>query len=72
MEMKTRKSIVSKRSMKYLMTSLLPMVKKIVNKKINQIKSSIMQKIRSNTAKKVSNREIKSLENNFSVKATKT
>ena len=30
-----------------------------------------MQNIRPNTAKKVSNREIKSLEKNFSVKATK-
>ena len=70
--MKTRKSIVLKHSMKNLMTSLLPMVKKIVHKKINQIKSSIMQKIKRNTAKKVSNREIKSLENNFSVKATKS
>ena len=71
MKMKTRKSIVLKRSMKNLMTSLLPIVKKIVHKKINQIKSSIMQKIKPNTAKKVSNGEIKSLENNFSVKATK-
>ena len=57
------------------MTSLLPMVKKIVNKKINKIKSSIMQKIRPNkrrnAVKRVSNRRIKSLENNFSVTATK-
>ena len=75
MKMKTKKSIVLKRNMKNLMTSLLPMVKKMVNKKINQIKSSIMQKIqpnkRRNTLKKVSNRTIKSLENNFSVMATK-
>ena len=71
MKMKTRKSIVLKCSMKNLMTSLLPIVKKIVNKKINQIKSSIMRKIQPNTLKRVSNREIKSLENNFSVKATK-
>ena len=46
--MKIRKSIVLKRNMKNLMTSLLPMVKNIVNKKVNQIKSRIMQKIRSN------------------------
>ena len=76
MKMKIRKSIVLERNMKNLMTSLLPMVKKIVYKKINQIKSRIMQKIRSNkkrqnALKKVSNREIKSLEKNFSVKATK-
>ena len=67
--MKIRKSIVSKCNMKNLMTSLLPMVKKIVNKKINQIKLSIIQKIqcnkRQNTSKRVS------LENNFSVKAIK-
>ena len=60
------------------MISLLPMVKKMVNKKINQIKSSIMGKIlpnklikRRNTPKRVSNRGIKSLENNSSVIATK-
>ena len=60
------------------MTTLLPMVKKIISDKINQIKSGIMQKIRPNktkkrrnTPKRVSNRGIKSLENNFSVKATK-
>ena len=50
------------------------MVKKMINKKINQIKLRIMQKIwpnkRHNTPKKVSNRGIKSLENNFSVQAT--
>ena len=60
MKMKIRKSIVLKRNMKNLMTSLLPMAKTIVNKKINKIKSRIMQKIRStkkrqNTLKKVSN-----------------
>ena len=75
MKMKTKKSIVLKRKMENLMISLLPMVKKMVNKKINKIKSSILQKIRPNkrlnTPKKVSNRTIKSLENNFSVTATK-
>ena len=60
------------------MITLLPMVKYIISNKINQIKSGIMQKIRPNktkkrrnTPKRVSNRGIKSLENNFSVKATK-
>ena len=59
-------------------TSLLPTVKKMVNKKMNQIKSSIMGKIMpnklkkiQNTPKRVSKRGIKSLENYFSVKATK-
>ena len=73
--MKITKSIVLKRNTKNLMRSLLSMVKKIVNKKITQTKSSIMQKIqrnkRRNTSKRVSNRKIKSLENSFSVKATK-
>ena len=76
--MKTQKSIVSKPSMKKQLISLFPMVKKMLNKKINQIKSSIMGKIlpnklkkRRNIPKRVSNRRIKSLENNFSVKATK-
>ena len=78
MKMKSQKSIILKHNMKNLMTSLLPMVKKIISDKINQIKSGIMQKIRPNktkkrrnTPKRVSNRGIKSLENNFSVKATK-
>ena len=58
------------------MTKLFPMVKKIINKKINKIKSNVMQMIRSikrmRSNKKVSsNREIKSLENNLSVEATK-
>ena len=78
MKMKTQKSIVLKLNMKNLMTTLLPMVKNIISNKINQIKSDIMQKIppnkfkkRQNTSKRVSNRGIKSLENNFSVKAIK-
>ena len=60
------------------MTTLLPMVKNIISNKINQIKLGIMQKIRPNKTKKrrnipkrVSNRGIKSLKNNSSVKATK-
>ena len=78
MKMKSHKSIVLKHNMKNLMTTLLPMLKKIISDKINQIKSGIMQMIqpnktkkRRNTPKRVSNRGIKSLENNFSVKATK-
>ena len=75
MKMKTKKGIVLKHNMKNVMTNLLPMVKKMVNKKINQIKLSIMQKIRPNkrrnSLKKVFNRRIKSLENDFSVTAAK-
>ena len=68
--MKVSKSIVLKYNMKNLMDKLLPIVKKIVNKKINKIKSRVVQKIRSikkiRSNKKVSNnREIKSLENNL-------
>ena len=54
------------------------MVKKMVNKKINQIKSDIMRKIIPNklkkrqiTPKRVSNRTLKSLENNSCVIASK-
>ena len=72
MKMKTQKSVVLKRNMKNLMTSLLPVVKKMINKKMNQIKLGIMRKIlpnvlkkRRNTPKRVFNRKIKSLENNF-------
>ena len=38
MKMQTQERIVSKQNMKNLMKSLLPMVKKMVNKKIDQIK----------------------------------
>ena len=74
--MKTSESILLKYNMKNLMSKVLPIVKKIVNKKINKIKSHVMQKIRSikkvGSNKKVSNdREIKSLENNLSAEATK-
>ena len=79
MKMKTQKSIVLKPNMKNLITSLLPVVKKMINKKVNQIKSGIMRKIlpnklkkRQNTSKRVSNRTIKYLENNFSVMVTKS
>ena len=78
MKMKTQKSVVLKHNMKNLIVSVLPMVKKMITKKINQIKSTIKMKIlpnrfkkRQNTSKRVFNRGIKSLENNFSVKATK-
>ena len=57
------------------MSTLIPTGKKETSNKINQIKSRIMHKIwpnkRQNTLKRVSNRGIKSLENNFSAKATK-
>ena len=57
------------------MSALLPIVKKMLSNKINQIKLRIKQKIlpnkRQNTPRKISNRRIKSLENIFSVKATK-
>ena len=45
MKTQTQKSIVLKRNMKKLMTNLLPVVKKMISKKINQIKSGIMRKI---------------------------
>ena len=79
MKKQTQKSFVLKRNSKNLMSTLLPIAKKMLSNKINQIKSDIIQKIlanrfkkRQNNLKNVSNRRIKSLENNFSVKATKT
>ena len=67
-----KRSIAPKRNFKKLMSTLLPIVKKVVKNQINQIKSSIMHKImsnkRQNTLKSVSNREINSLNR---VKATK-
>ena len=75
MKLKAQKSITLRRNFKNLMSTLLPIAKKMISIKINQIKSRIMHKIQpnkiQNTLKRVSNREIKSLENNFSVKATK-
>ena len=77
MKMKSQKSIVLKRNFKNLMSALLPIAKKVISNQINQIKSRIIHKIwpnqikkRQNTPERVSNREINSLENNFSVKAT--
>ena len=52
MKMQTQKSIVLMQNMKKMMTSLLPVVKKMINKKINQIKSGIMRKIMPNNLKK--------------------
>ena len=75
MKMKTQKSIILKRNFKKLMSTLLPIVKKVISNQVNQIKSRIIHKIRpnkkQNTLKRVSNREMKFLENNFRVKATK-
>ena len=78
MKMKIKKSLVLKRNKRNLMNTLLPMVKNMISDKVNEIKSDIIQKIqpnkskkRQNTLKRVSNRGIKSLENNFSVNATK-
>ena len=65
-------SIVPKQNFKKLMSTLLPIVKKVVSNQINKIKLSIIHKIKSNkkqnTLKSVSNREIKSLKR---VKTTK-
>ena len=78
MKMKIKKSLVLKRNKRNLMNTLLPMVKNMISDKVNEIKSDVIQKIqpnkskkRQNTLKRVSNRGIKSLENNFSVNATK-
>ena len=75
MKMKTQKSIVLKRYFKKLMSILLPRGKKVIRNQLNKIKSRVMPKIKpnkvQNTLKCVSNKRIKSLENNFSVKATK-
>ena len=75
MKMRMQKSIALKRNFKKLMSTLLPVVKRGISNQINKIKSRIMHKIqpkkRQNTLKSVSNREIKSLKNNFRVKATK-
>ena len=79
MKKQAQKSIVLKRKFKNLMSTLLPIAKKMLCNKINQIKSDVIQiilpnrfKKRQNTPKKVSNRGIKSLENNFMLKPLKT
>ena len=64
MKMNAQKSVVLKRNFKNLRSILLPIAKKVISNKINQIKSRMMRKIRlnkiQNTLKRVSNREIKS------------
>ena len=45
MKNQTQKGIVLKCNVKKVLTSLLPMVKKMMNNKINQIKLGIMKKI---------------------------
>ena len=67
MKIKAKKSVALKRNFKKLISILLPIAKKVISNQINQIKSRIMGKIWvnkiQNTPKRVSNREIKSLEN---------
>ena len=67
MKMKAQKSIVLKRNFKNLMSTLLPIAKKVISNQINKIKSRRMRKIWpnkiQNTLKSVYNKEIKSLEN---------
>ena len=69
MKTQTQRSVALKHDMKNLMTSLLPMIKTVINEKINQMKSDIMRKVRPNnlkkrrnTRKRISNRTLKSLE----------
>ena len=52
MKMQTQKSVVLKQNLKNVMISLLPIIKRVVNKKINQIKSGIMKKIMPNKLKR--------------------
>ena len=76
MKTKIQESILLKRKFKNLMSFSLPIAKKVISNQINKIKLRVMRKIKpnkvQNTFKRVSNRGIKSLEDNFSVKATKT
>ena len=44
----TQRSVVSKRNFKTLMSTLIPIVKKVVSNQINKIKSRIMHKIQPN------------------------
>ena len=85
MKTPTQIRVVLKENMKNWIFSLLTVVKKVISNKINQIKSGIMKKImpnklkkrrntlkkRRNTPKRISNRTIKSLENNSRVIPTK-
>ena len=43
MEMKAQKSVLLKRNLKNLISTLLPIVKNIISDKMNQIKSDIIQ-----------------------------
>ena len=52
MKTQTQRSVVLKQNAKNLMASLLLLVKKVKNEKINQIKSGIMKKIWANNLKK--------------------
>ena len=52
MKMKAQKSIVLKRNFKNLMSTLLPMTKKVISNQIKQIKSRILLKIWPNKIKK--------------------
>ena len=51
MNKQTKKIIVLKQNFKNLMSTLLPMAKKVISKQINQIKSRIIQKIWSKKTK---------------------
>ena len=76
MKMKSQKSVVLKRNFKNLASTLLPFLKKEISNQINKIKPGIMHKIRpnkrQNTLKRVSNREVKCLENILALKLLKT
>ena len=52
MKTQTQRSVVLKQNMKDLITSLLSMVKKVINEKINQMKLGIMSKIMPNDLKR--------------------
>ena len=71
MKTKIQKRIVLKQNFQNLTSILLPIAKKVIRNQINKIKSGVMRKIQpnkvQNTLKRVSNKGIKSLENNFSL-----
>ena len=52
MNKQTQKRVVLKHNMKKLIFSFLPMVKNMINNKINQIKSGIMKNMVPNKLKK--------------------
>ena len=51
MKMKAQKSVVLRRNFKNLMSTLLPIAKKVISYQINKKKSRIMQKIEPNKTK---------------------